>query len=128
MQTDEFLQTESHINVKMMEFPGRIYLRAEDDIHSAEHQTKLNKWILEFQRLSRESFVFPERGIRSFGYMFFAIGLILMIIQVYNLSSSFIIIIIFFKLSFLIHFRLLCLLFKMFTFQVFLVREFGLDC
>ncbi|EFX88023.1 hypothetical protein DAPPUDRAFT_305658 [Daphnia pulex] len=70
----------------MMEFPGRIYLRAEDDIHSAEHQTKLNKWILEFQRLSRESFVFPERGIRSFGYMFFAIGLILMIIQI-TLSS-----------------------------------------
>jgi hypothetical protein len=108
-----------------MEFPGRIYLRAEDDIHSAEHQTKLNKWILEFQRLSRESFVFPERGIRSFGYMFFVIGLILMIIQVYNLCHS---LWYFFKLSFLIHFRLPCLLFKMFTFQVFSVREFGLDC
>lgn len=81
MQTYELL-AETPNNEKMMDFPGRIYLRAEDDIHSAEHQTMLKKWIVEFERLSRQSFIFPVRHIRTFGYLFVVIGLLLMIIQV----------------------------------------------
>ncbi len=65
----------------MMEFPGRIYLRAEDDINSPEHQVVVNNWICEFER-SRRTFVFPERPVRSIGYTFIVVGLLSMIIQV----------------------------------------------
>lgn len=108
----------------MMEFPGRIYIRSEDDLRSVEHQAMVQKWIGEFEKISRQSFVFPEKHIRSFGYVFIVIGLLLMIIQV--LSSCFVS---FFSIHvFLVCDRLRYRLFNMFTFQVFSVREFGLDC
>jgi hypothetical protein len=124
MQTYELL-AETPNNEQMMDFPGRIYLRAEDDIHSTEHQTMLKKWIVEFERLSRQSFIFPVRHIRTFGYLFVVIGLLLMIIQV---PIYFFYCLVLINVCFLTIFRLRCLLFKMFTFQVFSVREFGLDC
>ncbi|XP_032789095.1 uncharacterized protein LOC116926346 [Daphnia magna] len=70
----------------MMEFPGRIYIRSEDDLRSVEHQAMVQKWIGEFEKISRQSFIFPEKHIRSFGYVFIVIGLLLMIIQI-TLSS-----------------------------------------
>lgn len=124
MQTYQLL-AETPINRNMMDFPGRIYLRAEDDIHSAEHQTMLKKWIVEFERLSRQSFIFPVRHIRTFGYLFVVIGLLLMIIQV---PIYFFYCLVLINVCFLTIFRLRCRLFKMFTFQVFSVQEFGLDC
>ena len=73
-----------------MEFPGRIYLRAEDDINSPEHQAVVNNWICEFER-SRRTFVFPEKPIRSIGYIFIVVGLISMIVQVTTLLFCFLI-------------------------------------
>lgn len=64
----------------MMEFPGRIYLRAED-IQSAEHQAVVNSWIEEYER-NRRTFIFPEKAVRTFGYIFLVLGLFSFIFQV----------------------------------------------
>lgn len=111
----------------MMDFPGRIYIRADDDIHSAEHQAMVQRWIGEFQKVTRQSFVFPEKHVRSFGYAFIVIGLLLLIIQVVSLVSLFYFLQHAIDCFFVCHNRLRCRLFNVFTFRVFSVRESGLD-
>ena len=88
LETDPSLQPtaapKEEKELQEMEFPGRIYLRTEEDIGSPEHLTRVENWIRDYEK-NKQLFVYPERPVRILAYVVLVLGLLTLIFQVFPL-------------------------------------------